>query len=166
VERKRIAGMRPAERPADAAATAAVYAESTTRLVYERLAALAGIVLDAGVTAVVDATCTQRWQRAVIARAAADRGVPIIWVAFDVPASELVTRVTRRQARGDDPSDASADIVLRQVAGCEPLAAEEVGSRAAVVRVTADAGGPRAVADRVVEAWHTITQGEAREERR
>jgi hypothetical protein len=35
-----------------------------------------------------------------------------------------------------------------------------------VVRVTADAGGPRAVADRVVEAWHTITQGEAREERR
>jgi len=90
----------------------------------------------------------------------------MIWVAFDVPASELVTRVTRRQARGDDPSDASADVVLRQVAGCEPLAAEEVGSHAAVVRVTADAGGPRAVADRVVEAWHTITQGEAREERR
>jgi aminoglycoside phosphotransferase family enzyme/predicted kinase len=166
VERKRIAGMRPAERPADAAATAAVYSESTTRLVYERLAALAGIVLDAGVTAVVDATCTQRWQRAVFARVAADNRVPIIWVAFDVPASELVTRVTRRQARGDDPSDASADVVLRQVAGCEPLAAEEVGSRAAVVRVTADAGVPRAVADRVVEAWHTITQGEAREERR
>lgn len=166
VERKRLAGMRPAERPADEAATAAVYADSTTRLVYERLAALAGVVLDAGVTAVVDATCTKGWQRGLLARVAADRGAPIIWVAFDLPAGELLTRVARRRARGDDPSDATDDVVLRQAARFEPFAAEEVGSGAAVVRVTADAGDPGTIAERVVDAWHTMTPGEAREERR
>ena len=166
VERKRLAGMRPAERPVDDAATAAVYAESATRLVYERLAALAGLVLDAGVSVVVDATCTKCWQRVLFARVAADRGVPIVIVAFELPTGELVSRVAQRQARGDDPSDASAEVVLRQVAGFEPLAADEVAGRAAVVRVTPDAGGPRAVAERVVEAWHTITQDKVQEERR
>jgi hypothetical protein len=161
VERKRLAGMSPRERPADEVATAAVYSESATRRVYERLAALAGSVLDAGSSAVVDATCGQRWQRDLLAHVAADRGLPIIWVAFDLPTGELVARVARRQACGNDPSDASADVVMRQVAGFEPLAAVEAGSRTAVVRLTgADAGiGPEAIAKRVVDVRDAMAMG-------
>jgi predicted kinase len=153
IERKRLAGMRPTERPADEAATAAVYSEAVTRQVYERLAGLAGTVLDAGCSVVIDAACTKRWQRDLLVRAAGDRGVPIIWVAFDLPVGELVARVTRRQARGDDPSDASAEIVMRQVADFEPLAGEEVRGNDTLVRVTAADTDirPESIAKRVVE---------------
>jgi predicted kinase len=79
--------------------------------------------------------------------------VPIIWVAFDLPVGELVARVTQRQARGDDPSDASAEIVMRQVADCEPLAGEEVRGNDTLVRVTAADTDirPESIAKRVVE---------------
>jgi len=160
VERKRLAGMRPTERPADEAATAAVYSEAVTRRVYERLAGLTGTMLDAGCSVVVDAACTKRWQRDLLARAARDRGVPIIWVAFDLPAGELVARVTRRQSRGDDASDASAEIVMRQVADFEPLAGEEGLGNGTLVRVTAAdaATTPQAVAERVVQAWDALAR--------
>jgi len=153
IERKRLAGMRPTERPADEAATAAVYSEAVTRQVYERLAALAGTVLDAGCSVVVDAACTKRWQRDLLAGAAGDRGASIIWVAFDLPVRELVARVTRRQARGDDPSDASAEIVMRQVADFEPLTGGEVRGNDTLVRVTAADTDirPESIAKRVVE---------------
>jgi predicted kinase len=145
--------MRPTERPADEAATAAVYSEAVTRQVYERLAALAGTVLDAGCSVVVDASCTKRWQRDLLTGAARDRGASIIWVAFDLPVGELVARVTRRQARGDDPSDASAEIVMRQVAHFEPLSGKEVRGNDTLVRVTtADIDiRPESIAKRVVE---------------
>ncbi|MBU6310280.1 MAG: AAA family ATPase [Planctomycetes bacterium] len=160
VERKRLAGMRPAERPATEAATARVYSESFTRRVYERLAELAGTILDAGCSVVVDAACTKRWQRDLLARAGGDRGIPIIWVAFDLPPEELVARVTRRGSRGDDPSDASAEVVMRQVADFEPLAVDEVRSDEAIVRVTAadTASGPEVVAERVMRARGEILQ--------
>jgi hypothetical protein len=153
IERKRLAGMRPTERPADEAATAAVYSEAVTRQVYERLAGLAGTVLDAGCSVVIDAACTKRWQRDLLADAAGDRGASIIWVAFDLPVGELVARVTQRQARGDDPSDASAEIVMRQVADFEPLAGEEVRGNDTLVRVTAADTDirPESIAKRVVE---------------
>jgi predicted kinase len=153
VERKRLAGMRPTERPANQAVMAEVYAEAVTRRVYERLAGLAGTVLDAGCSVVVDAACTKRWQRDLLAGAAGDRGMPVIWVAFDLPTNALVARVAGRQARGDDPSDASAEIVMRQVADVEPLAGEEVRGDCTLVRVTAaDADiGPEGIAKRVVE---------------
>ena len=153
VERKRLAGMRPMERPANQAVMAEVYAEAVTRRVYERLAGLAGTVLDAGCSVVVDATCTKRWQRDLLAGAAGDRGMPVIWVAFDLPANALVARVAGRQARGDDPSDASAEIVMRQISDVEPLVGEEVRGNGTLVRVTAadTDTGPEGIAKRVVE---------------
>ena len=160
VERKRLAGMRPTERPATEAATARVYSESFTRRVYARLAELAGTILDAGCSVVVDAACTKRWQRDLLARAGGDRGIPIIWMAFDVPPEELVARVTRRRSRGDDPSDASAEVVMRQAADFEPLAADELRGDGTIVRVTAaDAAfGPEAAAERVMTARNAMMQ--------
>jgi aminoglycoside phosphotransferase family enzyme/predicted kinase len=160
VERKRLAGMRATERPADDRAAARLYSEASTVRVYQRLAGLAGEVLDAGASVVVDAACTTRWQRDLLSRVAADRGVPIIWIAFDLPAEAAVTRVESRQARGDDASDASADVVIRQADVLEPLADDEAGGGGTVVRVTTVAAGPWAVAERVVRAWDSMLGGE------
>ena len=129
-------------------------ADQAGKLIIAGLAAgLAGTVLDAGCSVVIDAACTKRWQRDLLADAAGDRGASIIWVAFDLPVGELVARVTQRQARGDDPSDASAEIVMRQVADFEPLAGEEVRGNDTLVRVTAADTDirPESIAKRVVE---------------
>ena len=158
VERKRLVGMRPTDRPADAVATEALYDESCTRRVYDRLATLAGMVLDAGRTVVIDATCIKRWQRDRLAAVALDRGVPLIWVVFDLPTEAVLARLATRQAAGGDPSDASVAVVRRQLAGFEPLANEEAFGNAVIVRVAATDGPaePAAVAERVVRARSTL----------
>ena len=158
VERKRLVGMRPTDRPADAVATEALYDESCTRRVYDRLATLAGMVLDAGRTVVIDATCIKRWQRDRLAAVALARGVPLIWVVFDLPTEAVLARLATRQAAGGDPSDASVAVVRRQLAASEPLANEEAFGNAAIVRVAATDGPaePAAVAERVVRARSTL----------
>jgi predicted kinase len=134
VERKRLAGMRPTDRPPSEAASAALYAESFTRRVYERLAALARTVLGAGRSVVVDAACTKRWQRDRLARVAAECESLLVWLEFDVPAEAVLARVAARGAAGTDPSDASADVVSRQATSREPIGDDELRGGAVLVR--------------------------------
>ena len=119
---------------------------------------LAGAVLDAGRTVVIDATCIKRWQRDRLAAVALDRGVPLIWVVFDLPTEAVLARLATRQAAGGDPSDASVAVVRRQLAASEPLANEEAFGNAVIVRVAATDGPaePAAVAERVVRARSTL----------
>jgi hypothetical protein len=162
VERKRIAGLAPTDRPAGEAATAALYDESFTRRVYERLAALARTALAAGRSVVVDAACTRRWQRDLLATVAADRDAPLVWLEFDVPTEAVLARVAAREALGTDPSDASCEVVRQQVASREPIGSEELGSGAALVVRVAD-GDPAAVATAVaVQCAHLRPTGSDR----
>ncbi len=140
LERKRLAGMRPTARPADAAAEAQVYGEGMTRQVYDRLADLAAGLLDAGLSVVIDAACNRRWQRELLTAVAIRRGVPLTWLELDLPAAEVLARVAARTAAGTDVSDASPAVVERQFREREPLTAEEVaagGSGVGRIRVTA-----------------------------
>lgn len=154
VERKRLAGMRATDRPGDGAAAAALYGEAQTRLVYDRLASLADVSLAAGASVVVDAACTKGWQRRLLAAVAEARGVPMVWIAFDLPTEAAMARVEARRARGGDPSDASADVVRAQVAAMEPIGEDEAAAWRTVVRVAAAdmESGTAAVVSRVVRA--------------
>lgn len=133
VERKRAAGMAPTERPADAAATAALYSDTTTERTYARLADLARLALDSGTSVVVDAACNRRAERRMLATAATAAGVPFVWLVLDVSAAEVLTRVARRQADGQDASDATAAVVREQFATREPLEAAECAGGASGV---------------------------------
>jgi uncharacterized protein len=128
VERKRLAGMSPTERPADDAATRALYDPAATARVYRRLAALADALLAAGRSVVVDAACNRREERGAFAAVARARGVPLVWLDFDLPADEAVARVERRRAAGTDASDASAAVVQGQLAAREPITDAEVAA--------------------------------------
>lgn len=141
VERKRVLGMRPTERPRDAAHAAMLYGDTTTRQVYERLAKLADVLLAAGASVVIDACCNRRWQREIVAAAARRAGTPLVWLDCDVPVETAVARVTARGVAGTDASDASADVVRAQAADREPIAEAELVASAGVepprrVRVT------------------------------
>jgi aminoglycoside phosphotransferase family enzyme/predicted kinase len=126
VERKRLAGMEANDRPGDAATTASLYAPTMTARVYARLAAVADTLLAAGRSVVVDAACTLRSQREMFGAVARARGCPIVWLEFDIPAADLLARVSRRQAEGHDASDATTDVVHAQLAAREPITADEL----------------------------------------
>jgi uncharacterized protein len=128
VERKRLAGMRPTDRPADAVAEAELYGEVMTGRVYDRLARLAGLLLAAGQSVVIDAACLMRWQREMLAAAAREAAAPLVWLEIDVPEEVVIERVAARLAAGSDASDASAEIVRQQVASREPVTAAEVAA--------------------------------------
>jgi aminoglycoside phosphotransferase family enzyme/predicted kinase len=139
VERKRLAGMAATDRPANTAATTALYHPTLTRAVYERLAMLARTALGAGRSVVVDAACNSRWQREILAATARDAGVELVWLEFAVPADTVLSRAASRMAAGTDASDASAAVICEQIAAREPLTSEEIaaaGPRCRLVAVT------------------------------
>ncbi|MGB8854165.1 MAG: AAA family ATPase [Pirellulales bacterium] len=141
VERKRLAGMQPTERPADAAHEQALYGAAASQRVYERLAAVARGLLEAGMSVVIDAACNRRWQREMLAATARNCGVPLVWLDFDMPAEAVLGRVAARAKAGTDASDASLDVVRAQLAEREPiteaeLAAGGVSEQPKWVRVT------------------------------
>jgi predicted kinase len=124
--------MQPTERPRDAAHAATLYGDATTRRVYERLSELAGTLLEAGASVVIDAAYNRRWQREIIAAAARRAGAPLMWLDCEVPVETAVARVTARGAAGTDASDASADVVRAQAAEREPITESELVAPAGV----------------------------------
>jgi len=131
-ERKRARPLEPPERrplPADAYTPAAIAA------LYERLATLAGAVLEAGYTAIVDATCLKRIHRAPFAALARRVGVPLLILDFHADPARLAQRVRARAAGGRDASDAGEAVLAAQLADAEPLTAEE---RQATLRFDTD----------------------------
>ena len=125
VERKRIAGMAATDRPRDATEEAALYSPESTRRTYARLSELSRLILAAGTSVVVDAACNRRWERRMLADAAREAGVPMVWLSLEVPEEVAVARVAARQAVGTDASDASVDIVRAQFAAREPILPDE-----------------------------------------
>lgn len=126
VERKRAAGMLPTERPPDAATVARLYSDTATRDTYHRLATLARGMLGNGARVVIDAACTARWQRQLVAEAAAATGAALVWLLPEVPENVLVERVEARRRADHDASDATAVIVRQQLASFEPISEREL----------------------------------------
>jgi aminoglycoside phosphotransferase family enzyme/predicted kinase/uncharacterized protein YndB with AHSA1/START domain len=121
VERSRSPGVDPHQ-----------YDLATSELVYARLRALAGDILDAGFPVIVDACHLKRSERAACVQVAQARGVP--WLVVDVWASVQVMRerIAHRRAAGADASEADESVLAMQLAGDEPLVAAELAYTIAV----------------------------------
>jgi aminoglycoside phosphotransferase family enzyme/predicted kinase len=124
VERKRLHGMAPQERP-DAARAASLYDADTTRRTYERLCELARQVLQSGYSVLVDATFLTRSQRALFLALGRDLKRPCTILALEAPPEVLRRRLSERAEAGADASDADASILERQLAIRESFSAEE-----------------------------------------
>lgn len=126
VERKRLFALAATDRRGDALTTVDLYGEETTRQVYQRLSGLAHELLEAGASVVVDATCQARFQRDLLAAVARDCRAQLVWLDLDLPADLLCARVAARARFGRDPSDATPETVLAQLASREPIGADEL----------------------------------------
>ncbi|MDV6318421.1 AAA family ATPase [Chromohalobacter sp. HP20-39] len=123
IERKRLYGF---EAQASTADGADIYTSQATARTYERLAELAGVLLESGLPACVDATCLTRAQRTLLCFEAERRGLPVLLVSFEADEATLRARIERRAQRGGDPSEAGLEVLERQLARFEPFADDEL----------------------------------------
>jgi len=124
VERKRIHGLAPKDRPGSGIAEG-LYRPEATESTYGRLLDLAGIVVEAGHGVIVDATFLQRRQRDMFRALAARAGVPFLIVDFTAGEEILRSRILARSERGADASDADLAVLEHQLGTHEPLQADE-----------------------------------------
>ncbi len=123
IERKRLAGMEPLDHRADAAV--ALYGPAMTAATHARLRRFAGVILGAGFHAILDATFLRRRQRHEAQLLAARRGVGFVILDFAVGVEVLRQRLRRRQAQGQDASDADESVLAGQMRAAQPLRSDE-----------------------------------------
>ncbi len=146
VERKRLFGYAATERTgADVAAT--LYGANAGYRTYQRLAELAGRILDAGFPAIVDATFLRREWRTEFRQLAAELAAPFIILEFHAPVAVMRQRVTARMEQRTDASEANVAVLEKQLSEWEALTPEE--EECAFSADTAEAGAAARLIDRV-----------------
>jgi hypothetical protein len=124
VERKRLFGLPSGARTGSAVDTGLYSADATART-YTRLLELAGLILDAGYSPLVDATFLERAQRRPFLDLAADKGCACTIFEPLAPKQVLRSRVAARNAAGRDPSEADLAVLETQLDALEPLGPDE-----------------------------------------
>ncbi len=151
IERKRIHGLAPKERPRSGIAEG-LYRPDATESTYRRLLALARIIVEAGNSVIVDATFLQHRRRDMFRTLAARAGIPFLIVDFTASEALLRERILARSERGDDASDAELAVLEHQLRTHEPLQTDELESVFAY-----DASGPADRAERS-QTWAPLLQ--------
>ena len=126
VERKRLFGLAPLQ-ASDPAQRSAFYGPQAGAQTYASLQDRAQALLQQGWTVLVDAAFLRRHERDAFAQLARAQGCPFGILAPSAPVEVLRERIQARQARGADPSEATLDVLERQLQWVEPLGADEVG---------------------------------------
>jgi aminoglycoside phosphotransferase family enzyme/predicted kinase len=121
VERKRLAGL-AAETDARAEVNRGIYDVAGSRETYARLLDLAGQVLAAGFTVIVDAAFLQAGQLQPFQSLAAKRGIACTIIEVSAPEAVLRERIVNR-ARG--ASDADLTVLEHQLKAWQPLTPDE-----------------------------------------
>jgi predicted kinase len=124
VERKRMHGLGAADRSGSGVGEG-LYTAGATDGTYARLTDLTRIIVNAGYSAIVDAAFLERSRRDGLRRLASDLGVPFFILDCSAPAAILRQRVADRIGRGGDASEATLDVLERQLSTGEPLTPEE-----------------------------------------
>jgi Uncharacterized protein conserved in bacteria len=119
VERKRLLGTQPQE--STGRLDTGIYSQAASEATYARLHELAGAILSAGFSVVIDATYLKRAQRTAAASMAESTGVPFVILDCNAPDAVIELWLTQRQLEGHDPSDANLDVVRAQQASREAL---------------------------------------------
>ncbi|HMV05182.1 MAG TPA: AAA family ATPase [Accumulibacter sp.] len=124
VERKRLFGL-AATADSKSPVDRGIYSSEASERTYSRLHDMAAEALAHGWSAVVDAAFLERSWRERFHELAKSAGVPFHIVAPQASDAQLRARIRRRSARGHDASEASAAVLVRQMARIEGLTDQE-----------------------------------------
>ena len=125
VERKRLFGL-TALQSTDPARRSVFYGPQAGAQTYASLHDRAKTLLQQGWTVLVDAAFLRRDEREIFARLARELACPFGILAPSAPVEVLRERIQTRQNRGGDPSEATLEVLERQLEWIEPLGADEM----------------------------------------
>jgi len=120
VERKRLHGM-SALATSGSGLNSGLYTAKSHGDTYASLLSRARMLLADGWTVLVDAAFLRAAERAEFAALAQGAGVPFHILACEAPVEVLRQRITERQARGADASEATVEVLEKQLDWVEPL---------------------------------------------
>lgn len=124
VERKRLFNVdRNAE--VDTEIQTRLYSEQATKQTYAQLVELAGTLLEAGYTVIIDAANLKMWQRQLFIQLAENMQVAFSIMAYHADEAILKQRVIERAQKKEDVSDATLEVLQQQLQSHEPLTDEE-----------------------------------------
>lgn len=126
-ERKRLLG--------DGATLEALYSAEATIATYNRLYQLAKDCLQAGYGVILDAAYLKKTERAKAKLVAEEVGVPFLIIECEAPLAVIEKNLSTRIQKGNDPSDATLEVVKNQLQWREPITGEE---RSITVKVETD----------------------------
>ncbi len=124
IERRRLAGLAPSQSSGSDTGSGIYQAEFSIKT-YQRLQELSALIVRAGWVAIVDATFLRRTDRESFRLLADEMNVPFVILVFEVPEEVLRKRVLRRQEQGQDPSEATLEVLEKQLKTVQPLSIEE-----------------------------------------
>jgi aminoglycoside phosphotransferase family enzyme/predicted kinase len=157
VERKRLYGLAPTARPdAAAASNPPLYSQQATQRTYARLVELAGGLLGAGLSVVIDAASLKQAERRSFQALAQQMGAGFVMLECCAPDAVLRERISARQAAGQDASDATLAVLTLQQRIREPLAAAELAQAQQL-----DTDRPRAALAEACRAWAAQLRGQS-----
>lgn len=122
VERKRLHGLAPLDR-SNAAPGAGIYTAEATRRTFSWLARQTAMILDAGWSLVIDAAFLKRAERDGFHTLAANHGAGFAILACTAPYEALVDRLEKRRG---DASEATVEVLEKQLEWIEPLTPAEL----------------------------------------
>ena len=124
VERKRLYGIE-AEAASGSSLDGGIYRAEANVQTYRRLHELAEHILAAGWSVVVDAAFLRRAERADFRALADARAVGFFILAPQASQAQLQQRIVARLARKRDASEATLEVLEKQMGWLEPLDGEE-----------------------------------------
>ena len=123
-ERKRLFGLAGSAR-SDSGAGAGIYSPSVDARTYRRLLEMTDMLMAAGWSVIVDATFLKRADRDSFPALAGRYGAAFSILAPEATAGQLCERILARQLQGQDASEATLDVLARQLSVIEPLTPQE-----------------------------------------
>ena len=124
VERKRLHGMTVSGR-SGSGIESEMYSLDATESTYGRLAELATMIIEAGYSAVVDASFLKFRHRERFRKLAEELDVSFWIYETTAPPEILRERITKRMSSGGDASEADLRVLEHQWVTCEPLRTSE-----------------------------------------
>ena len=123
VERKRLFGEQPDA--AKGSLNSGIYSADASSATYQRLHQLAESALHAGFPVVLDAAYLKREQRSAAWQVAEQNGTPFLILDCQAPQDVIAAWLQQRQAEGNDPSDATLEVIAAQQASRDALDDDE-----------------------------------------
>ncbi len=111
--RKELASI-PIERHAADAYKAGIYADEVTASTYATMLEEARASLGEGTGVILDGTYQDPAHRKAVLEVAAQAKVPILFIECRAADTEIRRRLIEREKKGDNPSDATVAVYLRQ----------------------------------------------------